>query len=77
MIGKILVPLDGSQAAEAVLPYVEHIETATNGRVVLLAAVDRPRDWGEETGGDLKGERHEAESYLHRLQARLASADRQ
>lgn len=74
MIGKILVPLDGSQAAEAVLPYVERIATATNGRVVLLAAVDRPRDWGEDTGGDLKGERHEAESYLHRLQARLASA---
>ena len=73
MISKILVPLDGSQAAEAVLPYVERIATATNARVLLLAAVDKPRDWGEDTGGDLKGERHEAESYLRRLQARLAS----
>jgi nucleotide-binding universal stress UspA family protein len=74
VISKILVPLDGSQAAEAVLPYVERIATATNARVLLLAAVDKPRDWGEDTGGDLKGERHEAEAYLHRLQARLASA---
>jgi len=74
VISKILVPLDGSEAAEAVLPYVERIATAAHARVLLLAAVDRPRDWGEDTGGDLKGERHEAESYLRRLQARLASA---
>ena len=74
MVSKILVPLDGSIAAEAVLPYVERIATAANVRISLFAAVDRPRDWGEDTGGDLKGERHEAESYLRRLQARLASA---
>ena len=74
MINKILVPLDGSEAAEAVLPYVERIATAAQARVLLLAAVDKPRDWGGDTGGDLKGERHEAESYLRRLQARLASA---
>lgn len=74
MISKILVPLDGSQAAEAVLSYIEPISTATNARVNLLAAVDRPRDWGEDTGRDLKGERHEAESYLRGIQARLTSA---
>jgi len=74
VISRILVPLDGSTAAEAVLPYVERIATVTNARVLLFAAVDRPRDWGEDTGGDLKGERHEAESYLRRLQARLTSA---
>lgn len=74
MISKILVPLDGSTAAEAVLPYVERIATPAHARVLLLAAVDRPRDWGGDTGGDLKGERHEAETYLRRLQARLASA---
>jgi nucleotide-binding universal stress UspA family protein len=73
MIQRILVPLDGSQAAESVLPYVERIAGATKARVLLLAAVDRPRDWGDETGGDLKGERHEAGSYLRRLQARLTS----
>lgn len=61
MIRTILVPLDGSRAAESVLPYVESIATATNARILLLAAVDMPRDWGEDTGGDLKGERHEAE----------------
>ena len=74
MIKQILVPLDGSQAAEAVLPYVERIATAANASVLLLAAVDRPRDWGEDTGGDLKGEREAAESYLLRLQGRLTSA---
>jgi nucleotide-binding universal stress UspA family protein len=74
LISKILVPLDGSQAAESVLPYVERIATATNAGVLLFAAVDRPRDWGEDTGGDVKGGRHDAESYLQRLQAHLASA---
>jgi len=74
LIKQILVPLDGSHAAEAVLPYVERIAAATNSSVLLLAAVDRARDWGEDTGGDLKGERHEAESYLRRLQARLTSS---
>ena len=74
MIGRILVPLDGSEAAEAVLPYVERIATAANAAVLLLAAVDRPRDWGTYTAGDLKGERHEAESYLREVQARLTSA---
>jgi nucleotide-binding universal stress UspA family protein len=74
VISKILVPLDGSPAAEAVLPYVERIAITTNARIALFAAVDRPRDWGEDTGRDLKGERHEAESYLRTLQARLTSA---
>lgn len=74
MFKRIVVPLDGSRAAEAVLPYVERLTTATSAHVLLLAAVDKPRDWGEDTGGDLKGERHEAESYLRALQARLASA---
>jgi nucleotide-binding universal stress UspA family protein len=74
VISKILVPLDGSQAAETVLPYVESIATATNARVLLVAAVDRPRDWGEDADRDLKGERHEAESYLRRIQDELASA---
>jgi hypothetical protein len=33
VISKILVPLDGSQAAEAVLPYVERIAITTNARI--------------------------------------------
>jgi nucleotide-binding universal stress UspA family protein len=70
----MLVPLDGSTAAEAILPYVEYLATASKARVLLMAAVDKPRDWGEDTSGDLKGERNEAEAYLQRLQGRLASA---
>jgi nucleotide-binding universal stress UspA family protein len=73
-IKSILVPLDGSPAAEAILPYVERIATATSARIQLLAAVDKPRDWGADTDGDLKGEQDEAESYLQRLQAQLSSA---
>jgi nucleotide-binding universal stress UspA family protein len=74
LIKQVLVPLDGSDAAEAVLPFVERIATATNASTVLVAAIDRPRDWGEDTDGDVKGASNEAESYLRRLQARLASA---
>ena len=74
MFKRIVVPLDGSKAAESVVPYVERVASATNADVTLLAAVDKPRDWGEDTGGDLKGERHEAESYLRTIQAGLASA---
>jgi nucleotide-binding universal stress UspA family protein len=74
VIGKILVPLDGSQAAEAVLPYVERMATAASARVLLLRAVDSLRDWGKDPGGDLESELREAESHLFRLQARLASA---
>jgi len=74
LIKQILVPLDGSLAAEAVLPYVERIATATGASVLLIAAIDKPKDWGEDTGGDVMGESHEAESYLRRLQAQLASA---
>lgn len=38
-LGKMLVPLDGSAAAERVIPYVERLAAATDASVVLLQAV--------------------------------------
>ena len=36
MIRKILVPLDGSELAEAILPHVEYLARATNAELVVL-----------------------------------------
>ena len=40
MIRTVLVPLDGSKAAEAVIPYVQLIATRTGAAVHLLSVVD-------------------------------------
>ena len=41
MFHKILVPLDGSDEAEAILPYVSHIASGMDIGVVLLSVMDR------------------------------------
>jgi len=41
---KILVPLDGSELAEAVLPYVEDLGKRYNAEIILLQVVSPPRD---------------------------------
>lgn len=40
MYNTILVPLDGSSRAEAILPYVESMAQALHSKVVLLRVVD-------------------------------------
>lgn len=40
MYDRILVPLDGSKAAEIVLPYVEEIAAKLGGRIILVSACD-------------------------------------
>ena len=40
MYSRILVPLDGSMRAEAVLPHVEELVARPGGRVLLLRVVD-------------------------------------
>ena len=40
MFQKILVPLDGSEEAEAILPYVSHVASGMGIGVVLLSVVD-------------------------------------
>jgi nucleotide-binding universal stress UspA family protein len=44
MFGKILVPLDGSEMAEAVLPYVEDMAKCYSAEVILLQVVPTPQD---------------------------------
>ena len=41
MYRKILVPLDGSDLAEAVLPHVEMLAKADGGEVILLLLGNR------------------------------------
>ena len=42
MIGKILVPTDGSPLSEGVIPLVEDIATAQHAKVVLVRVVSPP-----------------------------------
>ncbi len=44
MFNKVLVPLDGSDLAEAVLPYVEDIGKRCAAEVVLLQVVTTSRE---------------------------------
>lgn len=44
MFKKVLVPLDGSELAEAVLPYVEDLGKRCTAEVVLLQVVAMPHD---------------------------------
>ena len=71
----ILVPLDGSKAAERVLPYVVEIARATPARVTLLQVL-------EVTGGMATGRQHvdaiewemaraESHAYLTSIATRL------
>ncbi len=41
-LGKILVPLDGSQPSEAVLPYVENLASKLNSEISLFNVVEPP-----------------------------------
>ena len=44
MFNKVLVPLDGSELAEAVLPYVEDLGQRCAAEIVLLQVIPMPRD---------------------------------
>jgi len=76
MYHKILVPLDGSKRAEAILPHVEQL-AQRYGSVVILCQVVAPIPPGVGADGahlmltatELTWEIEEAESYLARWQA--------
>lgn len=77
MYRKILVPLDGSELAECVLPHVEAISRGCSiGEVVLLEIVEPPPAWAIE-GVDpvaLQGANEKAaKEYLSKIQSQLAS----
>lgn len=60
MYRRILVPLDGSDAAETVLPYVELLAGRTGAEVLLLSVVPAAHE-GATTGDELAYLRGEAE----------------
>lgn len=73
MFSRLLVPLDGSHMAEAVLPLVERVAGACKAGVVLLHIVERGAH------ATVHGERHltasgEATVYLESVAARLRQA---
>ena len=77
MYQKILVPLDGSELAECVLPHVKGLAAGCNiGEVVLLQVVEPPPAWAAE-GIDLNAVESAsirlAKEYLPKVQSRLAA----
>jgi len=71
MIQTILIALDGSQAAESVLPYVQTIARAMRARLILIAAVDQAEGWRE---GGHDDDNRAAQTYLDSIRERLAPA---
>jgi nucleotide-binding universal stress UspA family protein len=74
LINRILVPLDGSAAAEAVLPFVTNIAQATGSDVLLVSAVTPIAVW-DEAHAAVKWEAQEATAsdYLQAMRDKLAS----
>jgi len=77
MYQKILVPLDGSELAECVLPHVKAIARACGvGEVVLLEVVEPPPTWAAE-GVDLYAVQNAnikaAKEYLPKVESQLSS----
>ena len=70
MFKKILVPLDGSEISEKILPKVEELAKSQNAQVKLMCAAHLPGSTGfisEETMKQIAdGEREKSESYLEK-----------
>ncbi len=83
MYKKILVPLDGSELAEAVLPHVESIVQAMGAEVILLRVPEYAYETGEPLPGalprtpvllpdDREAELREVTNYLNRVKLKLS-----
>lgn len=76
MYSTILVPLDGSKRAEAILPFVEDLAQRYNARLVFLSVLDSVHFAVEPLGVsdmavvlmEIERQTHEVESYLVDLQ---------
>ena len=66
MYERILVPLDGSETAETILPFVERVAGPLDAEVVLLHVIADAR------GEFVFATRVQAEEYLNALAERLA-----
>ena len=78
----ILVPLDGSKRAEAILPHVEELARCLKATVVFLSVIEPiPMVVGPEAAyvpvsqQGLEGERKEMDSYLAALQGEFREKD--
>jgi nucleotide-binding universal stress UspA family protein len=78
MYQKILVPLDGSDVAECVLPHVKAIARGCGGRQLILIRVVEPLPAGMyvdlDPGTLQKAGLEEAKQYLAKVQAELKKA---
>ena len=70
MYSRIVVPLDGSQLSEQVLPYVEYLASSLGASVVLLNVIDT-EDLPEALVADL---RQDSRDYLERIARTLSEA---
>ncbi len=78
MYKKILVPLDGSLRAEAILPHAEGLAACTGATLILLHIVDAPLALVSPydvmpslSMEDLQEQKKQAEVYLQTLQHKL------
>lgn len=74
---RILVPLDGSAAAEAALPVAVDMAAAPGGQLLLLRVVTERLDRDPAPLDAALTRIREAEAYLHRVRERIAAAGTQ
>jgi len=73
MFTKILIPLDGSETAEAIVPFVQEIAAHTGAEVILMTAVQPVAVWDTTvTVTVLENEEASAVDYLKQVMARIA-----
>lgn len=80
MYKTILVPLDGSTCAEAILPHVEAMAKSFKAELVLMTAVDHAPPSVTRSGAQLEKEyvekeQSEARSYLDKQKKKLKKKD--
>ena len=81
MYDTILVPLDGSRRAEAIIPHVEGVAHAMGAKVMLLTAVEH-RIFVDAEGirsqideGEYEKRTKEAKTYLEDLETQIRAKD--
>jgi nucleotide-binding universal stress UspA family protein len=70
--GRILVPLDGSEAAEAALPFALDLAKTSQGRLLVLRVTDVPFDRDPAPVESVLARIREAEAYLRGISERLS-----
>jgi len=78
MYSKILVPLDGSKRAEAILPYVESLAKSYNAQVILMRVIEPHMQYVNPISAQplldpeiFRQEAQEVETYLMNQQDKL------